>query len=547
MSEGPLVFCSRTTAWLNAEHLVAVPDRSGRARTVARWNAAALGVNKLRMDEAPSLGKSSPPWGSHLRTRSLKATFPLAVALIALLLASLGGGCATQNPEPAPTPTILEVTPPVTATPPTGTPITATATANVVVSPLPAQPYSNNRLGITLSYPDNWLLRETENGLLLGTLERVLAGGELESGAGLAVEIEPLPNAEWESPEELCLSRASVFRSDNMHIGQAQALNIDRTEGVQVELQGSPPLGGTPIRGFVALAIWDHWTYTFVALATDDEWSTYGTTLYTIVEGARFLAHEEPPYAPDPWEPDDTTGNASLLEPDSTQIHDLHRLGDRDYVRFEATRGYVYTIETANLGEDIDTRIFLYDGAGNLLTHNDDGRSLQELWASRLVWTATKTSPHYVMVQDVGDDSAGPDTSYDLRLWEEVRFVEDEYEADDSARLATLLEPGTPQVHNLHVLGDVDWMRVDAKAGSTYVFETFDLGADVDTVAHLLNEEGNELAVDDNGRDAEQARASRIQWHAISDAQYYIRIHDAGDDAEGPATEYWVKLTQSSP
>jgi hypothetical protein len=90
-------------------------------------------------------------------------------------------------------------------------------------------------------------------------------------------------------------------------------------------------------------------------------------------------------------------------------------------------------------------------------------------------------------------------------------------------------------------------MRIDAKAGSTYVFETFDLGADVDTVAHLLNADGNELAVDDNGRDAEEARASRIQWHAISDARYYILVHDAGDDAEGPATEYWVRLTRSGP
>jgi hypothetical protein len=506
-----------------------------------------LGVSKLRMDRTPFLGQFRPRRGSHLLTRTVKARSPLAVALVALLLASLGGGCATQNPEPAPTATALEVTPPVTTTPPTGTPITATATVHEVASPQPAQSYSINRLGIALSYPDNWLLRETKNGLVLGTSEQVLAGGELASGAGLAVEIGPLPNAEWESAEELCLSRASVFRSENMHIGEVQALNIDSTEGVQVELQGSPPLGGTPIRGFVALAIWDHWTYTFVALATEDEWSTYGTTLYTIMEGARFLAREEPPYAPDPWEPDDTTDTAPLLEPDSTQTHDLHRLGDRDYARFEATRGYVYTIETASLGQDIDTRIFLYDDAGNLLTHNDDGRSLEELYASRLVWTATKTSTYYVMVHDVGDDGAGPGTSYDLRLWEEVRFIKDEYEADDSARLATLLEPGTPQVHNLHLLGDVDWLRVDAKAGSTYVFETFDLGADVDTVAHLLNEEGNELAVDDNGRDAEEARASRIQWHAISDARYYILVHDAGDDAEGPRTEYWVKLTQSGP
>jgi hypothetical protein len=497
------------------------------------------------MDTIPPLDESRDHRGSHPWNRSPKARSPLAVALVALLLASLGGGCATQNPEPVPTPTALEVTPLVmTATPPSGTAITATATAGSVLWPLLGQPYSNNRLGIALSYPDNWFLKESDNGLVLGTSERVLAGGELESGAGLAVEIEPLPNAEWESAEELCLGRASVFKSENMHIGEVQALNIDTAEGVQVELQGTPPLGEIPSRGFVALAIWDHWTYTFVALATEDEWALYGTTLYAIVESARFLAREEPLYDPDRWEPDDSTDTASLLEANSTQTHNLHRLGDRDYVRFEATRGYVYTVETANLGQDIDTRIFLYDSAGNLLAHNDDGRSLEEPWASRLVWTAAKTSTHYIMVQDVGDDNAGPGTSYDLRLSEEVHFVEDEYEPDDTARLGTLVEPGTPQVHNLHVAGDVDWMRVDAKAGSTYVFETFDLGPDLDTVAHLLDADGNELAVDDNGREAEEPRASRIQWQASSDAQFYIQVHDSGRDAEGPGTEYRARLTQ---
>jgi hypothetical protein len=506
-----------------------------------------LGVDNGSMETTTPLAKLGPRQRTRLRELNAKRRACAVILLVALLLLPVGGGCSTHNPQPAPTPTTLEVTPHVSAAPPTGTSTTATATANVTLSPLPAQPYSNNRLGIALSYPDHWLLRETENGLVLGTSERVLARGELESGAGLAVEIGPLPNAEWESAEELCLNRASVFRSENMHIGEVQALNIDSQEAVHVELQGTPPLSGTPIRGFVALAIRDHWTYTFVALATNDEWSTYGTTLYTIVEGARFLAHEEPTYAPDPWEPDDTTDTASLLEPDHTQTHDLHRLGDRDHVRFDATRGYAYTVETANLGPDIDTRLFLYDSEGHLLTHNDDGRSREEPWASRLVWTATKTSTHYVMVIDVQDDSAGPGTSYDLRLWEEVRFVEDEYEADDLARLATLLQPGTPQAHNLHVLGDVDWLRVDANAGSIYLFETFDLGANLDTVVHLFNEAGNELAVDDNGRDAEEARASRLQWQASSDAQFYILVHDSGDDAGGPGTEYWVNLTESGP
>ena len=93
----------------------------------------------------------------------------------------------------------------------------------------------------------------------------------------------------------------------------------------------------------------------------------------------------------------------------------------------------------------------------------------------------------------------------------------------------------------------MDWMRVDAKVGSTYVFEAFNLGPDVDTVLHLLDDAGNELAVDDNGRDEEEARSSRIRWTPQRDGSLYILVNDAGDDAQGPGTQYWVSLMETYP
>jgi hypothetical protein len=181
-----------------------------------------------------------------------------------------------------------------------------------------------------------------------------------------------------------------------------------------------------------------------------------------------------------------------------------------------------------------------------LLTKDDDGRTFEEKWASRLVWTAEKTSTHYVMVHDVDDNDAGPGTSYDVRIWEEAHFVEDEYEPDGSPGLATRLEPGEPQPHNLHLAGDADWMRLEFKAGHTYVVETFDLSEDVDTVLRLLDEEGNELLVDDNGRDEEEPRASRIRWTARDDGWLYVVAHDASEEARGPGTQYWVRLQETT-
>jgi hypothetical protein len=476
-----------------------------------------------------------------MRNKNVRDT--IAAVLVTLAFVSLTGGCANQTPPAGPPPSTA--TPLTSALAPTETPRMPTPTPQAAPTPLLGQDYSNSRWGIALSYPDGWSLRETENGLVLGTTERLILGGELTSGAGLAVEIEPLPNAEWEDAEELCLSRAFVFRSEDMDIGAARATSIDGQPAAEVSFQGQPALGQTPISGTVSVVIWNQRAYTFVAISTVDEWATHASTLHGIVESARLFVPEEPVYSPDPWEPDDTPDTASPIQPRDTQTHDLHRRGDRDYVRFDATRGHVYTVETANLGNDIDTRLFLYDGDGNLITQDDDGRALEEPWSSRLVWTAEKTGTHYVMVQDVGDGHAGPDTSFDLRLWEEIHFVEDEFEPDDSPRLATLLKLDKPQPHNLHVVGDVDWVRVDARAGSTYVVETFDLGTSVDTVLHLLDEEGNELLKDDDGREEEEARASRLRWVADGDARFYVLVHDSGDDTGGPGTEYWVRLQET--
>jgi hypothetical protein len=427
----------------------------------------------------------------------------------------------------------------------TPTPEQPTPTSHIAGSPSPLQPYVNGALGFSLWYPADWMSQDTQTGVVFGTSEETIAGGEFTAGAGLVMEVLPLPNAEWEDLAALALSRASVFKSEEMQIDEPQPRPFGDQTGALVTLQGTPTLSTTGIKGFVLAAERERRSYTLVALSTLQGWPTYGPALEAIVDSLAFLPLEQPQYAPDEWEPDDTLAEATDLEPGAAQTHYLHTLGDCDYFRFTATRGHVYTIETFNLGPDVDTRIFLYAGNGSLLTQDDDGRALEEKWASRLVWTAERTSTHYVMAHDVNDDDAGPGTSYDIQMWEEAHFVADEYEPDGSPTLATLLQPGEPQPHNLHVAGDVDWMRLETTAGHTYVIETFDLGEDVDTVLRLLNEEGNELSVDDNGRDEEEPRASRIRWIARNDGPLYVVAQDASDGARGPGTQYWVRLQET--
>ena len=469
----------------------------------------------------------------------------LAALAILVILVPLTSGCKAVDLQPPPTPQPTHATPmsPLpTATPPRPTPPTSTATPELAF-----QSYVSPTLGLSLSYPADWVLRETETGVVCGTSLRVVQGGALTDGAGLAVSVDPLADAPWQDVGELCVGQASVFRSEEMQISAPQSHAIGGQDGAMITLEGRPPLGDTPMAGMVAVTIWQEMAYTFVGLSVAEQWSTYGPSLERMIDEVRFTQREKTMFPPDGWEPDDSIAEASEIEMGAPQAHDLHIDGDRDYVRFQATRGHVYTIETANLAQHIDTRIFLYDHEGKLLAQNDDGRAAEELWASRLIWTAEKTNVLYLMVKDLGDDHAGPGTSYDLRIWEEVHFVEDEYEPDDSPALATLLKPGLPQPHNLHIPGDQDWVRFEATAGNIYVIETYNLGPDVDTMLHLFDEEGNELVWDDNGRAEDEALASRIVWTAQRGVSLYVMVHDAEDDAAGPGTEYSLRLIETWP
>jgi hypothetical protein len=474
--------------------------------------------------------------------REFKRMILLASLLFILAQALAAGGCQGSPVPPTPTPTMIPPTPSPTPLPPT--PVPPTPTSLLIIE---GTTYSNATLGLSMWYPENWLYEEEEEWVVLGTSQQVIAGGELTAGAGLTLFVDPLPDPGLHSVEELCRGQASVFASEEMEVSEPQPRNIGEQDGAMLTFEGIPGLGENPIKGLIAATIWEDWAYTFVALSVADEWDDYGPILERMLDGIHFIPQEQPEYAPDVWEPDDSLAEASEIETGSPQTHDLHTQADRDWLYFPATRGHIYTIETANLGDDIDTEIYLYDDEGNLLAQNDDGRSMEEPWASRLVWAAERTNILYVMIQNVDDDDAGPGTVYDIRIWEEVIFVEDEFEPDDSPEKASLLKVEKPQPHNLHILGDHDWLRFQASAGNTHVIQTYDLGPGVDTVVHLFNEEGNELALNDNGSDEEEPLASRIQWTARRDAPLYILIHDSGDDGAGPGTEYWVRLLETSP
>ncbi len=253
---------------------------------------------------------------------------------------------------------------------------------------------------------------------------------------------------------------------------------------------------------------------------------------------------ESGPLEADAYEPDDSQEGAGEIQVGVPQRHNLHVTGDHDWMCFQAVGGTDYVIETFNLGDRIDTYLALYDAAGELLTEDDDSGG-EEL-ASLVQWGSTENETLWLLVQDLRDEAAGPGTDYSVSVLEEgaVRLFADPYEPDDTVASAGSIGIGEVQGHNIHAVGDHDWLSFQAEAGVTYLVETYHLGEEVDTVLLLYNGRGEELAKDDDGGD--EPRASRIAWTAQTTETLYVMVRDYKDDRADRSMAYDISVYESS-
>lgn len=245
---------------------------------------------------------------------------------------------------------------------------------------------------------------------------------------------------------------------------------------------------------------------------------------------------------PDAYEPDDSLQEAHPITTDGLpQAHNLHVPGDHDHVYFEAYEGTAYTIETSRVGGDVDTVIYLYDSEGNESAHADDGA--EEPLASRIVWIAPSSGNYYVMIRDLRDDSAGPDSTYEVRITASDTIEgADSYEPDDSISQASPIDTdGTYQSHTFHVTVDVDYVSFLAEEGVEYTIETGNLEGDCDTVIYLYDGEGTELDYDDDR--GEEAFASSLVWVAPESGIYYVAVEDFHGQA-GPGVSYRIWISK---
>jgi len=242
------------------------------------------------------------------------------------------------------------------------------------------------------------------------------------------------------------------------------------------------------------------------------------------------------PATADNYEPDNTLAEAKPIGVGNSQPHNFHIANDQDWVYFDAVNGVEYTITTSHLGSRTDTVLELYNGSGTLLASNDDYSGL----ASRIVWTATANGRFFVKVRQYSGSVYGANTDYRLNL---TSAAPDAYEPDNTLATARpITANGAAQTHTFHVAGDQDWVFFAALSGYSYRIETLNLASCSDTVLELYNSSGTLLASNDDGGGG---WASRIDWVAPSNANFYIKVRHYSSAAYGACTAYDVRVISS--
>jgi murein DD-endopeptidase MepM/ murein hydrolase activator NlpD len=116
----------------------------------------------------------------------------------------------------------------------------------------------------------------------------------------------------------------------------------------------------------------------------------------------------------DTYEPDNKYEEAKTLSVGASQVHNIDKADDEDWVRFQAQAGKTYNSATSGLATGADTYLYLYGTDGEtLLTSNDD---YNDTLASYIEWTAPATGSYYLLVRHWNPSAEGCGQSYMLNV-----------------------------------------------------------------------------------------------------------------------------------
>lgn len=251
--------------------------------------------------------------------------------------------------------------------------------------------------------------------------------------------------------------------------------------------------------------------------------------------GTDFRSINSSPGAPscaDPYEADDSQGQANTQAAGTVTLHRICPANDQDWTSIAMSASSSYTIQVTAQGALVDTVLSLYNASGALLLQSNDPNSRN----STLTYSPSSSGTFYAQVTDVNNaGAAGPDYLYTIAITATVGTptpitptpvgCADPYEPDDSRQTAKPIDLNTEQIHTLCPVGDQDWVVFSAVAGKVYTMYTKDLAGPVDTVITLYDGNGRFLAENDDYQPG-QGLYSRIDYVFNATGVYYLRTRD---------------------
>lgn len=142
---------------------------------------------------------------------------------------------------------------------------------------------------------------------------------------------------------------------------------------------------------------WDATSNIWVALQTTLDTNQKTATAQTMETGSFDL--QAPLKCPaDTAEIDDDYNTAKRVTADGTAVDRVFDIStDEDWIKFDASAGQQYVIQTLNLASAVDTLIEVYDFDGVTLLVSDDNSGGGK--ASRVVWQAPQSATYFVRVR----------------------------------------------------------------------------------------------------------------------------------------------------
>ncbi|MBX0326090.1 PPC domain-containing protein [Oscillochloris sp. ZM17-4] len=233
-------------------------------------------------------------------------------------------------------------------------------------------------------------------------------------------------------------------------------------------------------------------------------------------------------------EPNDTPAQALSIGVGYTNAvvgASISAITDLDYYTFSAQAGQTFVIETFNVAGTGGTKLTLYNDSGTVLANSQAGTGTAN---RRIIFTFAVSGTYFIQVASASYSNWTG--SYSLRVlpkydqagaaWDAAKDLE----PNDVPELANALSVGLSNAVSHQIVdnaglisgdGDQDYYRFSAKAGQTFVIETFNVTGTGGTSLILSNDSGTTLATGQMGTGNVNRR---IVFSITADGTYFLKV-----------------------